>query len=240
MVSRYDDIQAQLQIVDKSLRLITRSYQTSLEDRKVRPQLKIEIKNYLENLRSVLDYLAKEIHERYCSKKTKAYFPTSCNDCRAFTSHMRRYFPSLEVVRKDVYDKLESYQQYVPNAPKSLPLFATLVNENKHDRLSPQTRTEKRGLKLDFSGGGGIALGPGARITGTGRIVSGGHILDLRGKTISGDSPAEDVPDTIKQTVIIWIGFRFDAIDREVLPFLKEILGVVKNITSNLAQALWP
>lgn len=239
-MSRYNDIQAHLHIADKSLEMIERSYQTSLKDREIHPQLKIEIKNYLENLRSVLDYLAKEIHERYCSKKTKTYFPTSCNDRYAFANHMRRYFPGLEVARKDIYDKLESYQLYVPNAPKCLPLFASLVNENKHDRLSPQTRTEKRGLKLDFSGGGGITLGPGARITGTGRIVSGGHVLDLRGKTISGDSPAEDIPETIKQTVIIWVGFRFDAIDREVLPFLKEILGVVKGITSDLAQDLWP
>ena len=239
-MSRYEDIQAHLWIADKSLERIESSYQISLKDREILPQLKIEIKNYLENLRSVLDYLANEINERYCSKKTKVYFPTSCYNHNAFASYMRRYFPGLQVAKKDIYDKFESFQSYVPKAPKCLPLFASLVNENKHDRLSPQTRTEKRGLKIDFSGGGGITLGPGARITGTGSIISGGHVLDFGGKTISGDSPAEYVPETIKQTVIIWVGFRFDAIDREALPFLKEIISVVRNITRDLSQDLWP
>lgn len=239
-MSRYDDIQAQLQVANATLVAIKKSYQTSLEVKEISPQLKIEIKNYLENLRSVLDYLAKEINERYCTRRTKAYFPTSCEDPQAFRRHIHRYFPGLETTPKGLHEKLESYQPYTTNAPKSLPLFATLVNENKHDRLSPQTRTEKRGLKLDFSGGGGITLGTDAQITGTGRIVSGGHTLDLRGKVISGDSPAEDLPKTIKQTVIIWVGFRFDAIDREVLPFLGEALGMVEGIANDLAKDLWP
>ena len=239
-MSRYDDIQAQLQAANNALAVIKKEYQISLGAKQIEPRLKIEIKNYLENLRSVLDYLGSEINEKHCGKRTKAYFPTSCKNREAFRRHIDRYFPGLETVQKNVFDRLESYQPYAPDAPQSLPLFATLVNENKHDRLSPQTRTEERGLKLDFSGGGGITLGAGATMSGTGKIVSGGGVLELRGKIISGDSPAEGLPETIRQTVIVWVGFRFDAIDREALPFLKEILGVVEGIASDLAMDLWP
>ncbi len=239
-MSRYNDIQAHLKVARASLATIQKRYQSSLEAKEIDPQLKIEIKNYLENLRSVLDYLASEINERYCVKRTRAYFPTSCKDSQTFHKHMNRYFPGLEATRKDLFTELESYQPYACNAPESLSLFATLVNQNKHDRLTPQTRTEKRGLRLDFSGGGSITLGPDARMTGTGKIVSGGQVLDLGGRVISGDSPAAGLPSTIKQTVISWVGFRFDAIKREVIPFLRETLGVVKGITNDLAKDLWP
>lgn len=239
-MSRYDDIQAHRDAAKTSLALIEEEYQSSLKARQINPQLKIQIKNYLENLRSCLDYIAGEINEKYCTRRIRCYFPMACKDKIDFCKFMRGYFPGLEARRKDLFDKLESYQAYNANGRQFLPPFATLVNENKHDQLSPQTRTEKRGLKIDFAGGGGITLGPGASIKGTGKIISGEGILELKGKTISGDSPAEGLPQTIKQTVIIWVGFRFDAIGKEALPFLKEVLSGVESIVDDLSKELWP
>ena len=238
-MGRKEDIEAVIDEEVAAFPRIKKAYDESLHQQEISPKLKVEIKNYLENLRSVLDYLASEINERYCIKKTKAYFPMSCEDATAYALFMKRHFPGLKDSNRSLYKLLESYQPYAPKASSTLSLFGVLVNENKHEELSPQTRREKRGLKLDFRGGGGITLGPGGRITGTGKIIAGGSTISLEDSTISGDSPLIQVPDGITQTVLVWVSFHFACIDEEVLPFLDEILARVRQIYADLMKILW-
>jgi len=238
-VGRKEDIKAIIDKAKATFPMIKKWYDESLHQQEISHKLKVEIKNYLENLRSVLDYLASEINERYCIKKTKAYFPMSCEDATAYSLFMKRHFPGLKDNNKSLYNLLESYQPYAPKASSTLSSFGVLVNKNKHEELSPQTRGEKRGLKLDFRGGGGITLPPGAHIAGTGRIISGGSTISLDGGTISGDSPLSKVPNGITQTVIVWVSFRFDCINEEVLPFLDKILATVQKISDDLMKILW-
>ena len=93
---------------------------------------------------------------------------------------------------------------------------------------------EKRGLKLDFAGGGGITLGPGAVMKGTGKIISGGGVLDLKGNIISGDSPAVNLPPTIRHTIITWVGFRFADTELEVLPLLQLATKKVEKLANDI------
>lgn len=239
-MGRKEDITAIINEVEETFPMIEKSYDESLHQQDISYKLKVEIKNYLENLRSVLDYLANEINEKYCTTKTKAYFPMYCKDSTRYGKFMERYFPGLKDKNRSLYNLLESYQPYAPKALSVLSSFGILVNENKHEELSPQTKEEKRGLKLDFRGGGGITLLPGASIKGTGRIISGRSTISLNGDTVSGDSPLSQIPDDITQTVIVWVSFRFDCINEEVLLFLNRILTTVRNISDDLAKILWP
>lgn len=238
-MSCLDDVQALVASGEETLRRIQTHYRRSLSQKAIHPELALEIKRLLEDLWSALDYLAREIAERYTAlpSNSKCYFPLSSKDAHAFRSHMGKYFPGLQAARPDIYTILESIQPYVASGMQWLPKFAALVNENKHDRLSPQTRTEERSLRIDFSGGASIGLGKGS-ISGYGSIHSGGATVHLQGEYISGDSPGKHVSGDVKQTVTVWISFRFDAIGEEVMSFLTTILGGVKEIAAPLGQRL--
>ena len=81
-MSRLDDIKAVLEVADELLQNIQSEYDQSLSSKAISPKLSVYIKNYLENLRSPLDYLASEICEKILSKSKahKAYFPISCEN----------------------------------------------------------------------------------------------------------------------------------------------------------------
>ena len=76
-MSRLDDIEALLEVADEQLRKVQAEYNESLKSKAIRPTLPVYIKNYLENLRSPLDYLAREICEKILSmpKGHRTYFP---------------------------------------------------------------------------------------------------------------------------------------------------------------------
>ena len=63
---RDNDIKNLLAHVEKSLVNIKSTYDQSLHDQTVPPFLPIDIKNTMENLRSSLDYLAKDIATIVC------------------------------------------------------------------------------------------------------------------------------------------------------------------------------
>ena len=67
-MARFDDACNLLDAADASLPAIETLYGKSLASREIYPCLLIRIKNFLENLRSALDYAAREIFERCCSK----------------------------------------------------------------------------------------------------------------------------------------------------------------------------
>ena len=82
--------------------------------------------------------------------------------------------------------------------------------------------------------GGGITLGPGAVMKGTSKIISGGSVLELKGNIISGDLPAVNLPSTIRQTIIIWVGFRFANTEVEVLPLLQLATKEVEQLANDI------
>ena len=107
-MGRLDDINALLEVADEQLQKIEAEYNKSLNSKAISPKLPVYIKNYLENLRSPLDYLAKEICEKIISKtrRDKTYFPISCESSKAFAVHISKYLPGLDVVNKQLYTVL--------------------------------------------------------------------------------------------------------------------------------------
>ena len=68
--------------------------------------------------------------------------------------------------RPEIAVKIESYQHFSNDENSWLPKFMELNNENKHQRLTPQTRKEVKQLNIKSGGGGAsISLGGGASIS---------------------------------------------------------------------------
>lgn len=76
--------------------------------------LRVDIKNIFENLRSCLDYLAHELFEALCGTAKKAdhlYFPIRSSRIE-FDKLMNRYYPGPDGANKQVFDFLGSIQPY--------------------------------------------------------------------------------------------------------------------------------
>lgn len=241
-MGRLEDIGVLLEVADEQLEKIEAEYRKSLNGQAISPKLPAYIKNYLENLRSPLDYIAREVCEKILAK-TKAhitYFPISCENSKAFIAYMNKYFPGLDVANKQLYTVLEEIQTYNHSGCQALPKLSKLVNENKHNQLSPQTQTERKGLEIEFPGGSRISMGPGSSISGGGIISSGGGWISPGGGTISGDSPARVGGGGVNQTITRWISFTFDATSDNVLNLLKACRDDADIILNRVKPFLWP
>ncbi len=93
---------------------LKRAYDSSLHEKHVREDLKVDIKNIFENLRSCLDYLAHDIFETLCpSAKVpdRLYFPIRPTAVE-FNQAVNRDYPNIQTTSKVVYDILEAIQPY--------------------------------------------------------------------------------------------------------------------------------
>ena len=132
---------------------------SSLSEKSVKPTLLIEIKNVMENLRSALDFSAHGLFDKF-SVSSRAnpniYFPYSrLGQSQADFQRSNRIetcIPGITTSRPDIVAKLESYQSFASTNNEWLPKFMELNNENKHSRLTPQTREEARQLTLQSGG----------------------------------------------------------------------------------------
>ena len=109
-----------------------------------------------------------------------------------------------------------------------------LNNENKHEKLTPQTRQEARQLRI-ASRGAAIELGPGASASlGPGASIQFGDVVIPGGQEFSGERPATYYGSGT-QTVIVWVSFTFDSNGEQVVPFLKKAVTGVDKIVNELA-----
>ncbi len=77
-MSRFDDARALVNHARGALPKLEEDYESSLNDRIVKPALLIDIKNIMENLRSALDFSAHGLFTKYgtsAKANPKIYFP---------------------------------------------------------------------------------------------------------------------------------------------------------------------
>lgn len=224
-MKRAHDIDALIQKSRDIFANLRKAYETSLHERVIRGDLKVDIKNIFENLRSCLDYLAHELFESFCKdcrKPNRLYFPIRQTEAE-FTEVMRHDYPGLEVNCKTAFDILESMQ---PFRDPRLGQFNSLNNQNKHQDLVEQTRTESR--EVEVSGSGkvswrqpGVTFGSGVRVMGV--------PIDPRTQL--------PVPDNAVSTkVTTWIDFKFREGGQSVLPFIQESIERVETAYRALAK----
>jgi len=220
---------------------IVELYNSSLDSKEVSVNLLIEIKNFMENLRSALDYCSVGIYNKYCdlSEKTRnVYFPyaplsQSASDFKN-KKRIENCIPGILSLRPDIANKIESYQHFSDRNNKWLPLFMKLNNENKHERLTPQKVVEEVETIIK-SGSSAIILKGNARMQLlSGASVKLNNMIISGSQTISADSPAKFSGEG-EQTVERWSLFYFDEINEEVIPFLKKALNGTRVIVDELS-----
>ena len=97
MSSRQASTRALLTKVDAQVGKVEAEYNKSLHSQTIDPELRIDLKNACENLRSVLYYLAADIRERHSptsSASDRFYFPI-LPDKKTFDSRIDQWFPGI-------------------------------------------------------------------------------------------------------------------------------------------------
>ena len=224
------------------LKEIESAYQESLHQKSISPKLLIKIKNFMENLRSALDFTAHGLFEKYGDQSKSdqnIYFPYAWEglDLMGFRSKNRieKCIPGLNSTRPDIVAKIESYQHFSDASNAWLPKFMDLNNENKHQRLTPQIRKEVKELRIS-SGNVGMRLSGGAsiKISGNAQIRMGNAIISGN-QTISPDSPAR-IFGPAKQEIITWVSFHFTDNNEPVVPLLRNSLNGIESIVEELSK----
>ena len=201
-------------------------YEASLNEKVVREDLKVDIKNIFENLRSCLDYIAQELFDAFCAgakKPDRLYFPIRPS-ASEFAQVMSRDYPSLEAKCKSAFDVVEAIQPY---RDLWLGEFNRLNNENKHQDLVEQTRAESRTVDVKRPGQGGVSWGSGVKF-GSGVRVMGVPI-----------DPKTQLPVPNKEvttTITTWVDFKFKEGGQSVLPFLEKSIARVEELYRALGE----
>ncbi len=226
----------------QTLEKIKSAYNDSLHDKTIKASLLIEIKNFMENLRSALDYSAHGLYDKYGDKTKKAdkiYFPYAWTglDKANFTAKkiIDQKIPGLTNNRADIATKIETYQHFASQDNSWLPKFMDLNNENKHQQLTPQTRKEVKQLNIT-SGQVGIKLSEGASIKlSGGAFIKMGNAIITGNQHISPDNPANIIGDA-KQEIITWVSFHFTDNNEPVVPLLTQALNGTEKIVTELSK----
>jgi hypothetical protein len=235
-MSYFDDANQLVQYAKEHFTHIEEAYNASLSEKEIKPKLLIEIKNFMENLRSALDFAAHGLFQNYGSSTSlnpKIYFPyASLSQSKEEFQKSRRIdvcIPGLSTSRPDIATKIESYQHFAAPNNRWLPLFMDLNNENKHQQLTPQVRKEAKELRISSGGasismgsGASVSIGPGASIQIRGMVIPGGQKFDV-------NKPPVTI-GTGRKEVITWVLFHFSTNDEPVLPLLKQALEGVGGI----------
>lgn len=167
--SRSDRVRALLDFAADQLKTIAADYESAVGLSQVPLDLSIRVKNYCENLRSALDYLAHQVfewlHPTKDIPKTLA-FPSARQKSKAEAA-IERQFPGLKAKSATLWRIVLEFQPY-RKENKHLRHFLAVVNDSKHWDLVSQ-----RSLTAPFDSPEAISIGPVAwRSEATGEWVT--------------------------------------------------------------------
>jgi len=236
----FDDARNLISHSKQKINDIEGEYEKSLSEKTVRTEFLIEIKNLMENLRSALDFAAHSLFEKYgLSSKGffNIYFPyaTITQDLHAFQKDKKieKCIPGIAANHPDIVSKIESMQHWNPDFTW-LPDFMKLNNENKHQRLTPQIRTEQQELRI-ISDNASIVLGQGAGISiETGASIEIGNGVIPSNQRFDLSDPPVILGDG-RSEITTWISFQFETNNQPVLPFLNTVITGVERIINELS-----
>lgn len=228
MPNRKADIEALIQRSERDFAAARSAYNESLQALSISAELRIDIKNLFGNLRSALDYLAKDIRENHCpnaNPNARFYFPI-LPDASQFQGQMNNWFPGLNSGCADLWSYLESIHPYNLGA-EWLGKFNQVNNENKHESLVEQTRIETQRVNVSF-GGGSVSWDHKAVQFGAG-VYIGGVPVD-----ISTQMPTPHPSQKVEK--VTWVDFRFDGIDESAITLMEQSLLGIKTIVTSVNQ----
>ena len=229
-MSRKNDIAALLEEISNIYSEIESGYNQALKDKDISLKLKIKIKSFFDNSRSVLDYLAHDIAEKSGVQCTRIYFPIvkSDADIESYKGFIGRHLPDLQDKSKMIFDYFESIQPY-QNNQNWLADFADICNNNKHQSLTPQKKEETVRIKSTHTGGGSVSWNPSSVSFGSGVYINGAPV-----------NPHSQMPINTPETTItkeIWVDFLFDR-NINALALIKKVKGEFPKIISKAYKIL--
>jgi hypothetical protein len=231
-MTRQADIAALISKAEQQLSAIMKAYDSSLHAQTIATPLRVDIKNFCENLRSVLDYLAHDLRARYCPNADPAdrfYFPV-LPDAAQFAARMQRWFPRLETTAPQVFAELERVQPYQPGYAW-LGHFSKLNNENKHGALVAQTRQEVgTRVQVDIADGGSVSWDP--------KAVRFGNGVYIGGVPVNPDTQMPIPNPRLQITRTTWVDFHFDGVPVSAIALLKEVMNGVSAINAAISTYL--
>lgn len=210
--SKFSDIQAVIKKASNLLSSIEQQYSDCLKKENIPDGLLVDIKDYLANLRTALDYLWNKIPNIHGD-----YFPVA--NSRA------DFITKASGVDTQISAILESFQDYNPNS--WLRCFNLFRNKNVHLTLMPQKRIETQRIISTHIGGGSASWNPKNTLFGSGVSINGAPV-----------NPLTQMPISTPETTIrkeIWVDFPLGV---SALPFLKQSLTKVRDIISLTEQKL--
>lgn len=238
-MNAYQQSTALCERTDEELHRIKAEYTKALSAQFVSPALLISIKNLFENLRTALDFMSVDIHQRYChrsTKKLKISFPYADYGANAddYRASLAKRFDGLEKQRRDLFEALVDCQYFGSKGFTWLPKFIELNNENKHQQLTPQIRREKRALRIKGGGTMSTVNQGGAVVLKSGATMSVGR-AKLKGPQIVSPQNLPDMQGGHSE-IIIWHEFHFETNNEAVLPLLSKATAGVREIVELLNQ----
>lgn len=220
--SRFPEVNSVMAAAAARLPGIEKQYVDALHAQQVPTPLLVEIKAYLADLRSALDYLSHKI------AGTDGNFPI-CAHANDFAGRFQNVDPATRAA-------IAKWQPYQGN--DWLKWFNVLNNKNKHVTLVPQTRHEMVETRVTAPGqSGGVSWTQG--VTFSGGVSVMGVPIDPRTQL--------PVPNNIVKTErITWVSFNFDpsVAPTELppgiaaLPFLKDVMGKIANAVSEIEATI--
>ncbi len=171
------DIHALLEKSKEMIGLLEEKYKKITNPSEITLSIKVEILQFLNTLRPVLDYLAADIAELVRRKELDRtpYFP-----CRISTKHfekdIKKKIPSLKEYFPDIYDYLLSKQPFISINNNWWTTFNNITNKNKHNSLSNQILLKQNQMSV---GNGNL-------------VIRGGYIKVSKGAIINGEKVEED------------------------------------------------
>ena len=224
MGNRIAEIDELLKRAGSALFQIEEEYSNSLSRKSINVKLKSDMKKYCEDLWPILDYLAREIGDKYCRSnlEAKVYFPILL-DSKDFHKHMGRQYSELKDCCKGLYDYLEAVQPYQKKGNEWLYYFSRLSNEKKYENLVEQTKKATKRINVS------------AQNNRLGKFGAGGYM----GRT-SGN-PQIQVPYTNSSQKIettTWVDFKFEGIDVSAIWLLEKSLKGIEDIFETIRKWL--
>lgn len=224
-MSRRKNIEALLARAEKSVKPLKADYDVALKAKIISEDIKIDIKNIFENLRSVIDYLAHDISEHLAdSQPGRLYFPIR-KTAAEFDQAIAKDYPGIMDNHPEVYDVLKQAQPF--NDPW-LGQFNALNNNNKHQDLVEQTRTESKHVSVTSpTRSGRVSWGPG---------VTFGRGVSVMGVPIDPRTQLPVSNNQVKTEITIWVDFKFKDNGLSVIPFIQESIKRVGALHEQISK----
>lgn len=218
-MGHFDDARTLVVASAESLQTLRTLHEQCLAEESVKGGFLIEVKSFMEHLRSALDYCARGLFDKYghsSHPSPRIYFPYAIppTDKETFRNEIvNRKIPGLLDRRPDIVDMLESYQ-YFGNTGNWLYVFMRITNENKHERLTPQVEKQHKYVAISAT------IPAGETLT-----------IDLKRIQLGGgpDKPYRAVAGT-------WTGLEFAETRVPVMMHLENALENVTRIVDELAS----